>query len=234
MLNVPSFIRHSLAKMILSGGHDFKYNKLGYLLKLKEWNVATVYPILRGAYSNKEIKSILSGPLPEDQVEQKLTELKKQMGWMGSLSQCTIGEIETYTRDVLLKDTDQMSMAHALEVRAPFFDYRLIEYVLSLPDSIKYPHTPKQLLVESLAPRLPKEIVNRPKMGFTLPWEHWLKNELSGMVQNKINYLAQRPEFNGEVIQKKWNDFRKGDSRILWSRIWKLVVLSDWMERNKL
>jgi asparagine synthase (glutamine-hydrolysing) len=71
-------------------------------------------------------------------------------------------------------------------------------------------------------------------MGFTLPWEHWLKNELSDMVQYKINYLAQRPEFNGDVIHKKWNDFRKGNPGIMWSRIWKLVVLSDWLERNKL
>ena len=71
---------------------------------------------------------------------------------MGDFSKCTIGEMETYTRDVLLRDTDQMSMAHALEVRVPFFDYRLIEYLLSLPDHIKYPHTPKQLLVEAMAP----------------------------------------------------------------------------------
>ncbi|HZV44511.1 MAG TPA: asparagine synthase-related protein, partial [Saprospiraceae bacterium] len=173
-------------------------------------------------------------PLQNDQVELKLAGLNKEIGWMGSLSQCTIGEMETYTRDVLLKDTDQMPMAHALEVRAPFFDYRLIEYVLSLPDSIKYPHTPKQLLVESLAPRLPNEIVNRPKMGFTLPWEHWLKHELSEMVQKKINYIADRPEFHGDAIREKWTNFKKGDSRIIWSRIWKLVVLSDWMERNKL
>jgi asparagine synthase (glutamine-hydrolysing) len=234
ILNVPSLIRHSLAKMILSAGHGYKFNKLGYLLKLKEWDVATVYPILRGAYSNEEIKSILSGPIPEDRVEQKLAEINKHVGWMGSFSMATIGEMETYTRDVLLRDTDQMSMTHGLEVRVPFFDYRLIEYVLSLPDSIKYPHTPKQLLVESLAPRLPKEIVNIPKMGFTLPWEHWLKNELSDMVQHRINYIAHRPEFNGEAIQKKWNAFRKGDSGIMWSRIWKLVVLSDWLERNKL
>ena len=74
------------------------------------------------------------------------------ISWMGDLSKCTIGELETYTRDLLLRDTDQMSMAHALEVRVPFFDYRLVEYLLSLPDAIKFPHTPKQLLVEAMAP----------------------------------------------------------------------------------
>ena len=145
-----------------------------------------------------------------------------------------VGELETYTRDVLLRDTDQMSMAHALEVRVPFFDYRLVAYLLSLSDEIKYPHTPKHLLVEAMSPRLPKEVSQRSKMGFTLPMEHWLKNELAAMTHEKISYLADRKEFNSGEVMKKWNDFKKGDSRILWTRIWKLVVLSDWMQRNSL
>ncbi len=234
ILGLPKFVRHQLATLLLSGRSGHKFNKAGLLLDLKEWNLATIYPILRRAYSFREIGDIVKVPVKEDHVERKLHDLDQQTGWMGSLSKCTIGEIETYTRDVLLRDTDQMSMAHALEVRVPFFDYRLIEYILSLPDKVKYPHTPKQLLVESLAPRLPREIIKRPKMGFTLPFEHWLKNELSGMVQQKIDYLAGRPEFHGAAIQQKWKDFKNGNSRIIWSRIWKLIVLADWLERNDL
>lgn len=61
-----------------------------------------------------------------------------------------------------------MSMAHALEVRAPFLDHELVEFVLGVNDQHKFPHTPKQLLVDSLGDLLPREIVDRPKMGFTL------------------------------------------------------------------
>ena len=167
-------------------------------------------------------------------IEQKLDIIDKATGEMGDLSKSTIGELETYTRDVLLRDTDQMSMAHALEVRVPFFDYRLVEYVLSVPDHFKFPSTPKKLLVDSLAPRLPETIVNRKKMGFTFPMDKWLKNELSGMVVDKLNYLGERKEFNGGVIQKKLKQFTGGDKRVLWPAIWQMTVLSDWLQRNKL
>jgi len=232
--NVPALFRHHFGSILKSISSENKYDKLKQLLDLNKWDLSTVYPLLRRAYSIEECNTIVRAPMSEDHVEQKLKSLNKEICWMDTLSQCTIGEIETYTRDVLLKDTDQMSMAHALEVRAPFFDYRLIEYVLSLKDDIKFPHTPKKLLVEAMAPRLPKEIVERPKMGFTLPWEHWLKNELADMVERKLNYLGDRPEFYGEAVHKKWNAFKNGDKKVMWSRIWQLVVLSDWLERNNL
>ncbi len=127
-----------------------------------------------------------------------------------------------------------MAMAHALEVRAPFFDYRLVEYVLSLPDHFKYPHTPKKLLVDALSPRLPDEIVHRRKMGFTFPIKKWLKNELRHTAREKIDYLAGRKEFNSGAVTDKWERFLNGDQKILWPRIWQLIVLSDWLQRNKL
>ena len=85
-----------------------------------------------------------------------------------------------------------------------------------------------------MAPRLPKELSQRKKMGFTLPMEQWLKRDLADMVQFKLNYLADRKEFNGSWVLQKWTDFKAGDKNILWTRIWKLVVLSDWLQRNQL
>jgi len=167
-------------------------------------------------------------------VESSLGYINDKSGWMESFSESTIGEMETYTRDVLLHDTDQMAMAHALEVRVPFFDHRLIEYILSLPDEFKYPHKPKQLLVDALAPRLPDEIVYRKKMGFTFPFNRWLKNELCDFAEQRLNYLAERTEFKSDAVLKMWSNYKLGDTSILWSRIWQLVVLSDWLERNKL
>lgn len=233
MLYFPLFIRHRLAELFLAGaGH--KTDKLASLIDLEKWDLSTVYPILRRAYGFKEINKLLKQKHNHDVVQERLSAIQQRISWMGELSKCTIGEIETYTRDVLLRDTDQMSMAHSLEVRVPFFDYRLVEYLLSLPDKIKYPHTPKQLLVESMAPRLPIEISHRKKMGFTLPMEHWLKHELASMADHKLRYLADRDEFNGAEVMKKWKDFKTGDTRVLWTRIWKLVVLSDWLQRNRL
>jgi asparagine synthase (glutamine-hydrolysing) len=134
---------------------------------------------------------------------------------------------------VLLRDTDQMSMAHALEVRVPFLDHELVELVLGLPDSLKYPRTPKQLLVESLGDLLPAEIVNRPKMGFALPFAHWMKHELRDFCHGKVQRLAERTQFNGSVIKAYWDDFLAGKQTISWSRLWLLVVLEHWLEKNR-
>ncbi len=233
-LKLPFVLRNALTKIMHSVAPNHRFSKFADLAVLKKWDLSNVYPILRRSYSPREIDTLLVRPNHHDKVEEKLSSLTSSVSWMGDFSKCTVGELETYTRDVLLRDTDQMSMAHALEVRVPFFDYRLVSYLLSLPDHIKYPHTPKQLLVDAMAPRLPPEVSQRKKMGFTLPMEHWLKNELAGMTHQNLEYLADRNEFNGQVVMKKWNDFKKGDSGILWTRIWKLLVLSDWLQRNKL
>ena len=137
-------------------------------------------------------------------------------------------------QNVLLRDTDQMSMASALEVRVPFLDYELVEFVLSISDEYKYPSTPKKLLIDALGDLLPPEIVNRPKMGFTLPWKHWLKNELKSFCENRIESLSNRKIFNKQEILNLWKAFLNDDTRITWSRIWYLVVLEDWLLENKI
>ncbi|HJW28663.1 MAG TPA: asparagine synthetase B family protein, partial [Saprospiraceae bacterium] len=143
VMSIPAILRHGIGKTISSFGMGHRFNKLINLLDLPKWDLSTVYPILRRSYSDDEIKAILKTPSTEDAVAGRLEKIQAKIQWMGEFSQCTIGEMETYTRDVLLRDTDQMSMAHALEVRVPFFNHQLIEYVLSLPDDIKFPHTPK-------------------------------------------------------------------------------------------
>ena len=230
---LPMAIRRTAATamaMIRKSG----IHKLEELSALEKWDFAQVYPLLRRAYNQGEANQILRTPMARDEVELRLTGWQEQLSTYGHFSMCTVGEMETYTRDVLLRDTDQMSMAHALEVRVPFFDYKLIEYVLSLSDAVKYPHSPKQLLVEAMAPRLPKQITHRRKMGFTLPIQHWLKNELAGFADEKIKQMAVRHEFNEAGVLRKWSAFNEGDPAVPWTRVWQMVVLSDWLQRNKL
>jgi asparagine synthase (glutamine-hydrolysing) len=234
LLTIPVLIRKQFSNLILATSKNHRRSKIADLLELNEWKLSTVYPELRRSYRKEEVNEILVTKENEDYIQSKLADIDKSTCWMGEFSKCTIGELETYTKDVLLRDTDQMAMAHALEVRVPFFDYRLIEYTLSLPDAFKHPHTPKKLLVDAMKPLIPVEISNRKKMGFTFPMDHWLRNELAGMAYQKISYLSDRKEFNGSVVKEKLTAFQKGDQRILWSRIWQLFVLSDWLKRNNL
>ncbi len=123
-------------------------------------------------------------------------------------------------------------MASALEVREPFFDYQLVEYVLQIPDALKYPRYPKSLLVESLAPLLPNEIVHRPKKGFTLPWKHWLRKELRGWCESKLDNLCQRPVFQADEIQRLSRRFFQTSNGDGWMPVFQMAVLEDWLERN--
>jgi asparagine synthase (glutamine-hydrolysing) len=148
------------------------------------------------------------------------------------LSQVSLGELSTYLQSVLLRDTDQMSMAHALEVRVPFLDHELVEFALGISDRHKMPHTPKKLLVDALGDLLPREVVDRPKMGFTLPWELWMRNELREWCAARILQADTRPWFRKGAVATLWSRFLAGDPRINWSRVWSLVVLEDWLERN--
>jgi asparagine synthase (glutamine-hydrolysing) len=149
------------------------------------------------------------------------------------LSQFTIAELLGYTQNVLLKDIDQFSMASALEVREPFFDHQLVEYLLRVPDAMKLSDQPKNLLVDAMGDLLPNEIVHRKKMGFVLPFEKWMRNELREFCAGRIRKLAARGLVNADTLQKKWSQFERGSGGVKWSELWHLIVLTEWLENNK-
>jgi asparagine synthase (glutamine-hydrolysing) len=150
----------------------------------------------------------------------------------GILSKLSAAELSNYIPDILLRDTDQMSMAHALEVRVPFLDYRLVEYVLGLSDKVKYPHTPKKLLVDATKGLIPENIINRPKMGFTFPWEQWMRSELKTFCEGNMMGLSKRQQFNKDYVQSLWRSFLKDSKKTPWYKIWHLVVLENWLTEN--
>ena len=79
---------------------------------------------------------------------------------------------------------------------------------------------------------LPSEIVNRPKMGFTLPWKNWMKDELKSFCEQRIVSLSKRASFNEKGVKALWNAFLNNDPKVTWSRIWILVVLENWLQKN--
>jgi asparagine synthase (glutamine-hydrolysing) len=146
-------------------------------------------------------------------------------------------EASTYMHDVLLRDTDQLAMANALEVRVPLLDHVLAEYVVSLPDACKRANgSPKPLLVDSLPGGLPHAVTHRPKQGFTLPFANWMRSDLRGFCETRLSpeRLGGRGIFRPEQLSAVWNDFLDDRPQTSWSRVWILVVLEEWLERNGL
>ncbi len=142
-------------------------------------------------------------------------------------------ESRCYMLNTLLRDSDFMSMSQGLEVRVPLIDHELAKTVLAIPGKLKLDEIPKKLLVESLKGDLPDEIVRRPKRGFTLPFEHWMRQELRQEIEPILNArcIDEGPLaglLNGKEVQRIWSDFLAG--RVSWSRPWALFVLQRWCE----
>ena len=117
----------------------------------------------------------------------------------------------------------------------PLLDHELVEYVMGVPDVHKRPNgVPKRLLVESLEGLVPSEIVNRPKQGFVLPFEPWMRGALRAFCAERLEFgrVAARGLFRPEAVQALWDAFLEGRGGVSWSRLWVLVVLEEWLERH--
>jgi asparagine synthase (glutamine-hydrolysing) len=144
-------------------------------------------------------------------------------------------ESRCYMLNTLLRDSDFMSMSQGLELRVPLIDHHLAKSVLTLPGKWKLNGTPKKLLVDALDGSLPKEIVHRPKRGFTLPFEHWMRQDLRSEIEPLLasNRVGNGPLGNllkGNEVAQVWRSFL--DQKTSWTRPWSLYVLQRWCEMH--
>ncbi|MGC2698620.1 MAG: asparagine synthase-related protein, partial [Candidatus Acidiferrales bacterium] len=164
---------------------------------------------------------------------QWLTDAARQAQPMDPFTRISWLELRSYLVNTLLRDTDAMSMRHSLEVRVPFLDAPLVEYVLGVPESLKgNAGRPKSLLIDAMKDLLPAEVVAQNKRTFTFPWETWLRGNLGERVAAGLGDWspALQARFDGRFALAVWRDFLRG--RTTWSRPWSLYVLNEWAKRN--
>lgn len=232
---LPLGLRRLLAGALGRGGG--KMGKVSQMLQLPSVDIDRLYPVFREVLSPRLLCALTHlEPSPGfvTAVEKELREKKENLLRLPLLSQVSAAEYLGYTQHTLLKDTDQMSMAVSLEVREPFFDQDLVEFVLAVPDHFKKPAYPKSLLVESLKPLLPDEIVHRKKQGFLFPWELWLKTDLRAFGEQHLRNIVQRPFIKGGHLLEYWKRFQAGDKRVRWQELWLFIVLDHWLGKNKI
>lgn len=147
-------------------------------------------------------------------------------------------ELRGYMTNTLLRDTDAMSMAHSLEVRVPLVDVKVVEFALSLPGKWKLsPQSngvAKPLLADALADLLPPELMKRPKMGFTLPFEKWMQGALRNEIELVFQDDAQLSALDANGVRDVWRKFLQRPRAVGWSRPWSLYVLAKWCEKNRI
>lgn len=236
LVSFPKFMRAAAGNALILKNNTMASHKTKEILTEDYFDLPHLYPIFRKIFQDKHLKKLLfDGKITKNELQALIDELElyDEFQILPTLSRISVVEMASYMQNILLRDTDQMSMAHALEVRVPFLDHELIEYVMQVPDSVKYPHSPKKLLIDSFADLLPKEIVDRKKMGFVLPWDLWMRNELKEFCESRLKFLQHHESMSAPAIDRIWKDFLKGSKVITWSRIWHMVTLADWMQRNE-
>ena len=135
----------------------------------------------------------------------------------------------------MLKKVDLMSMANSLEVRTPFLDHQLVEYVFSLPSSYKIDKSSrKKILKDTFRKDLPKTVFERKKHGFEVPLEKWFQNELHSYIKDKIfnnNPMVQEGFLDKEQLSKIEFSLNKGNSGDTVFNTWALIGLDNWFRK---
>ncbi len=178
----------------------------------------------------------LGRPLPAEVV----AELEAAAAPLDAVNAHSLLELSLYLANMLLRDMDQMSMAHALELRDPLLDHVLVETMASLPGSLKLApgrsSRTKALLVDALPAALPNRVVRRSKMGFVFPWERWLRAELRPRVAALLGDSAtlQKAGLVPAAVQKLWNAFLASQPGVRYTDILALVHLLHWVRQHRL
>jgi asparagine synthase (glutamine-hydrolysing) len=139
-------------------------------------------------------------------------------------------DIKTFLVDDILVKVDRMSMANSLEARAPFLDYRVVEFAASLPSHLKlHGLRTKYLLKRCMAPKLPHEILSRRKEGFSIPMKNWLRQALRPLMQDVLSPVRLKREglFNAAYVEKLQADHLTGRANYS-HQLWSLIIFETW------
>ena len=200
------------------------------LLKLMEQTrVSELYRMTICLWSESEVASITTRKLPPSKYEQVF---KETADWP-LLSRLMRVDQKTYLPDAMLTKVDRASMANSLEIRVPLLDHRVVEFTAGLPERYKYRNgTGKYLLKKLLARYLPASLFERPKMGFGVPIDRWLRFELKEMLLDYLSAERLKKEglFNPNFVEKKIKEHLSGQVNHQY-RLWPLLMWEMWRER---
>ena len=239
--SIPGFARKAMAELmnfvpanripVLKNKYNFpnRYEKLKSLLR--DPSAEQMMLSLSQQYTEKQLTELL-----EFHPEKLITAYtSKELGneSFSPLSYMMAIDYQTYLVDDILQKVDRATMTASLEGREPFLDHRVIEYAAQLPDDYKYHNGIKKHIVREIVHNyIPKEKMDRPKMGFAIPIAAWMNNELKDMVNSYINEKSIKEQglFNWEAVSRLKIAFFSGKSEYDF-KLWYLLMFQMWYER---
>lgn len=224
--NIADPIQTFLPKWLKLNNFGEKLHKGARVITIEEFN--DFYLGLLSHWDPQEI--VLNGKEPKTLINSKnhafeIFDNVKKMMLMDSM---------TYLPDDILVKLDRASMATSLESRVPFLDHRLVEFGFKIPQSMKFrDQKGKWILREVLYRHVPKKLIERPKMGFAIPMNKWLRGPLKDWAENLLDEkrLKQEGYFNYKPIRKKWLEHLSGKHN--WEHIlWNVLMFQSWLDEK--
>lgn len=207
-LQTIPLVSSSIGKGLETWGNSPKLSRIGSFLQ-HPLNSATAYRSYRGIFTEAEATIVARQYLVDRQDSPPSQVIPSDVNCATLEDEVSYLELSRYMRNQLLRDSDVMSMSWGLELRTPLVDRALLEAVSSIPSHLRLA-AGKQLLIQSVS-ELPDWVVNRPKQGFTFPFDRWMSGEFGSYFQNTntADLLVLEP----------------------WSRRWSLAILQHWWEK---
>jgi asparagine synthase (glutamine-hydrolysing) len=232
----PSAVRPALAALRLwpvsNEKISFEY-KLKRLLEGSLMSPERAHVYWNGTFSDAEKRSLVSAQLPPA-LDQILSELRDTL----SRKQDDLGpylwfDQKYYLPDDILVKSDRMSMAHAVELRPPFLDNRIVEFAATLSASLKIQGSQQKfLLKELMRDKLPQSILQRKKIGFDIPAHEWIRGPLRSLAVDTLHKgLSDYPEvFHSDVVEGSLRDHLEKRINVGY-HLWGLMILFLWMKK---
>jgi asparagine synthase (glutamine-hydrolysing) len=212
-----------LPEMLQCGDDLLSLYQLAYALFLPDFQLQLV---------SDARKDLLSDGLPAQMRSRLLDEMRSR----SPLSAISVFEERLFLGERLLRDTDATSMASSIEVRLPLVDHVTLENVDRLHDRERYFPLAKKSVLRRIGLRgLNQDLFERPKTGFVLPYDRWLRKGLGKVLdQTMCDPAAVKPTgLNPKAVQQLWRAFLDGAPGLYWSRVWAIYVLIRWCHRHK-
>lgn len=145
-------------------------------------------------------------------------------------------DLMSYLPDDILTKVDRASMAASLEARVPILDHRIVEFASRVPTSMKVRNGEGKWLLKQVLHRVvPKELVDRPKMGFGVPIQQWLQGELWEWANDllRTETIRRQGYVNADEVAHMWRQFQKGETHYC-HRLWDVLMFQAWLEHGAL